>query len=91
MAQGFTRARATKILTDNIKTDTYIALSTTTPNENGGNFTEPPTENGYVRAKFGTINSVIPAQITNADIIFIFEALADCGSVTHIGLCDSSV
>lgn len=91
MAQGFTRARATKILTDNIKeTTTFIALSTTTPDENGGNFTEPPTSAGYTRRAFGPVNTSIQGQVANRDIIFVFEATEDCGSVTHVGLCDSS-
>lgn len=90
MANGFTRTRATKILTDNIKSTTYVALSTTTPTADGGNFNEPAEANGYVRARFGTVNSSIPAQVANDEIIFIFEATADCGSVTHIGLCETA-
>lgn len=89
MAEGFTRARANKILQDNIKSDTYVALSTTTPDENGGNFSEPAESAGYARPKFGTVNKNIAAQVANSEIIFIFESLADCGSVTHVGLCDS--
>ena len=89
MAQGFTRTRASKILADNIKTDTYIALSTTTPDENGGNFAEPPTASGYSRQKFGDINTSVKAQVANKGIIFLFEATEDCGSITHVGLSDS--
>lgn len=88
MAEGFTRARASKILQDNIKSTTYIGLSTTTPNEEGGGFAEP-SGGGYARAEFGEINTDIKAQIANKKIIFIFEATADCGSVTHVGLFDA--
>lgn len=89
MAEGFTRTRASKILADNIKATTYVALSTTTPDENGGNFSEPAAASGYTRKAFGTVNTTVPAQITNAEIIFIFESLEDCGSATHVGLCDT--
>lgn len=87
MAEGFTRSKATSILLANIKETTYIGLSTTTPNEEGGGFAEP-SGGGYVRAKFGEINTDIKAQIANKKIIFIFESEADCGSVTHVGLFD---
>ena len=80
MAEGFTTARASKILTDNIKSTTYIGLSSTVPNKDGSNFTEPASSTGYRRAPIGTLNTSKSAQIANDDIIFVFEALADCGS-----------
>lgn len=86
MAQGFTRTAATEMLTRKITNTTYVALSTTTPNEDGGNFTEPSTQNGYKRQRFGAVNASIPGQIANDDIIFLFEATGDCGSITHVGL-----
>ena len=89
MATGFTRARANKILAGNISKETYVCLSTTTPNENGGNFTEPPTSAGYVRRALGVLDTSITAQIANKDYVFIFEALSDCGKITHVGLSDS--
>ena len=88
MAEGFTTARASKILTDNIKSTTYIGLSSTVPNKDGSNFTEPASSTGYRRAQIGTLNTSKSAQIANDDIIFVFEALADCGSFTHVGLFD---
>ena len=89
MATGFTRNKATSILTDSIKSNTYICLSTSTPDENGNNFSEPPTSAGYVRKQIGTLDTSIKAQVANKGYIFIFEALGDCGSVTHVGLSDS--
>lgn len=88
MAEGFTRKRADKILADNINEDVYVCMSTTTPNEDGGNFTEPAYSTGYRRRKAGPITDVISGQVANADIIFIFEALENCGSFTHLGLSD---
>lgn len=90
MAEGFTRTRATNILTGNIKSTTCVALSTTTPDINGGNFNEPDPSTGYSRAQFGALNTTIAAQVANNTIIFIYEALEDGGSATHLGLCDSA-
>lgn len=89
MATGFTRARASAILAGQIKSTTYVALSTTTPTVTGGNFTEPPTSAGYVRKALGVLDTSITAQIANKDYVFIFEALSDCGTITHVGLSDS--
>ena len=87
---GFTRAKATSILQAAIDASTYVALSTTEPTEAGGNFTEPPISTGYQRQKFGPVNTTIGGQVANDEIIFLFEAVGDCGSVTHVGLSDSS-
>ena len=89
MAEGFTRSKASTILQAYIKSTTFVALSTTTPDENGGNFSEPSTANGYSRRAFGTVDTSISAQVANKGIIFICELLADCGSATHLGLSDS--
>lgn len=86
MSEGFTREEASAILRERITEDTYVCLSTTTPDESGGNFSEPASSKGYRRAKVGTVDISIPAQIANDDIIFIFESLEDCGSFTHLGL-----
>ena len=89
MASGFTYAKALSILQTHIKSTTYVALSTTTPNLDGSNFTEPDTSAGYIRQKIGPVVSSGQAQIANQQIIFLFEATADCGTITHIGLSDS--
>ncbi len=88
--QGFTDDRASRILAQNITKDTYVCLSTTTPDKKGGNFTEPPASTGYVRRKIGPLNVSKPAQIANDDIIFLFEAVEDCGTFTHVGLADGT-
>ena len=89
MAEGFTYSAAGAILRDRITSDVYICLSTTTPDKNGANFNEPPISAGYCRAKFGTVDASKSAQVANKNIIFIFEATADCGSVTHVGLANT--
>ena len=87
---GFTRAKASAILQSVIKSNSYVALSTTTPTETGSNFTEPSPDTGYKRHAFGEVNTRIEGQVANEEIIFLFEAVGDAGSITHVGLSDSS-
>lgn len=89
MASGFTRAAADEILQEWITSERWVCLSTTTPDENGDNFTEPLSNTGYERQKFGGVVTTSPGQIANGSIIFLFEAKEDCGSITHVGLAKS--
>ena len=91
MAEGFTTSKATEILTKNITARTYICLSSSTPTKTGDNFSEPAEKAGYIRKPIGPLNTSKEAQIANDEIVFIFEALEDCGSITHLGLADSNV
>ena len=86
MATGFTRETATSILSSWINSNTLVCLSTTTPDMNGDNFTEPSAANGYARHTFGPTLLDVPGQVANAQVIFLFEATGDCGSITHVGL-----
>lgn len=90
MAEGFTESAATDILSSKIKPTTCVCLSTTTPNKDGSGVTEPPASAGYIRAPFKTVDTSKAAQVANAEYIFIFEALEDCGTVTHACLSNSS-
>lgn len=85
MATGFTRKKATSIL-KSAMADTYVALSTTTPDQDGNNFTEPDISTGYQRQSIGTLDDSISGQLANKNMLFLFEAVADCGSITHVGL-----
>ena len=87
---GFTYTEASEILAQRITKETYVGLSSTVPNKYGANFTEPSKDKGYRRAAVGSVNTSISAQVANNDIIFIFEALEDCGSLTHVGLFKSA-
>lgn len=95
MAVGFTTQDATAILASRIRPTTYIALSTTIPNKDGSNFSEPEEktdlgeETGYRRAPFGKINATKDSQIANDEIIFICEALVNLGKFKSLGLSDS--
>ena len=89
MATGFTRAKATSILKSTLS-GSYVALSTTTPDEYGKYFTEPPISTGYQRQSIGALDSeTSDGQVANKERIFLFEALEDVGSITHVGLSDS--
>lgn len=86
------------------KTHYYIALSTTTPNPNGSNFTEPSipsgavdedgkpiTVNEYQRVSLeGVMGSASNAIIKNSAIIFFNEAEHyGWGTITHFGIFTS--
>lgn len=89
MATGFTSLMAGRILDSRIK-NSYVALSTTTPDQDGNNFTEPDPYNGYQRQQITNWDNTIPAQIANDRIVFLFEAVGNIGTVTHLGLSKNS-
>jgi len=72
----------------------YIGLSTTTPDSDGSNFTEPASTTGYLRSLLGnSSNSVTYLMATPSDgstknnnIIFFPEATEGWGTVTHFGI-----
>ena len=89
---AFTRAKASSILQDAIKSTTYIGLhnGATAPTETGNGFSEPGSATGYARAQFGTVDTTKQAQVANSAIIFFNETLGDgYGTVTHFGLFNS--
>lgn len=91
MATGFTTSKASTILNAYITSKTYIALSTTTPTKAGGNFTEPAASTGYARHLFGTVDASIAGQVSNKEIVFLFECTGDIADqITHVGLADST-
>lgn len=78
----------------------YLALSTTTPTEAGGNFTEPQDSN-YARVYIGTTSQAGPNfpfewkdtdynQVWNKYEIHFNTATANWGNVTHIGIFDAA-
>jgi hypothetical protein len=75
-------------------TNWFIALSTTTPTEAGGNFTEP-SGNGYARvstaaADWNAASGTAPASKTNANAITFPAATGSWGTVTHFGFFSAS-
>lgn len=82
----FTTSKSNDILGSIFTSVTCIGLSTTTPNADGSNFTEPPASSGYERANFGAINTSKSAQIANDSIIFFNEAVnSGYGTVYYFG------
>lgn len=98
---AFTTAGSTNILrqligkvSNGILTNCYMALSTTTPNADGTNFTEPSATTGYARTVIGlynqsatqVMNDPVNGTTSNKDIIFFPEASATWGTITYFGL-----
>lgn len=93
MAQftGFTRNLASEILASYIKSNSYVCIFNTPPDENGDGFVEPSAANGYARQSFGVIDQSIKGQIANLNTIFLFESINNgCGSASYVGLANSS-
>jgi hypothetical protein len=71
----------------------HVALSTTTPNDNGSNFTEP-SGNGYSRVAVANNATNFPAASagskSNGTAITFPTATGSWGTVTHFGLYDSA-
>lgn len=77
-------------------TDLYLALSTTTPTDAGGNFTEP-SGGSYARvqtdaADWGAASGTAPAQKANSAALTFPQATADWSAAanhTYFGLYDA--
>jgi hypothetical protein len=72
----------------------FVALSTTTPTDAGGNFTEP-VGNGYGRvstaaADWAAASGTAPASKANGNAITFPSATGAWGTVTHFGLFSAS-
>lgn len=85
---GFTTPSANSILGQYIKNGNYIGLSSTAPNDAGGNFTEPGSDTGYARAKLNDmIGTPSNKQVNNTAIIFFNLSRGEgYGTVTHFGV-----
>ena len=76
----------------------YIALSTTKPNDDGSNFTEPASSTGYARSLIGQSGSSATQVMSNPangstqnnSIIFFPEATASWGTITYFGLYNAA-
>lgn len=86
MAKGqICRAQANSFLST-IFQNSYLGLSTTAPDENGGNVSEPPKSAGYERHQLTALEMEVPAngQIHNKLAIFMGESLDSWGIITHL-------
>lgn len=75
--------KANEILNELLNPKYYIGLTTSAPNQNGSNVTEPAASTGYKRMPLSAMGSASNAQISNTDIIFFPESLASWGTITH--------
>lgn len=77
----------------------YVALSTTTPAEDGTSFTEPSSASGYSRVAVtnNKTNWSNAAQVStsgsihNNTAITFGQASGNWGTITHAGLYDASI
>ena len=82
---GFTRTKANSILNEMFPC--YIGLSTTEPDENGLQVTEPPASAGYTRMQITVMSTASNGQISNSGgTIFFPEAEETWGTITHFAL-----
>lgn len=68
----------------------YLGLSTTTPNADGTNITEPTSESGYERKQMTGLSDPVDGVVSNADVIEYVEATADYGTITHAVFFDEA-
>jgi len=70
----------------------FIGLSTTTPTDAGGNFTEP-VGNGYARVSIAndkvTWTTAAAGALENAIEVIFAQATGSWGTVTHFGIFDA--
>lgn len=67
----------------------YIGLSTSAPNINGTNVSEPSTSAGYARVELTTLSEPASGVVTNAQAINFNESTASWGTITHFVIYDS--
>jgi len=75
-------------------TGVHIGLSTTAPNDDGTNFTEPAQALGYSRAEYSnnktTWSTSSSGSVNNAIALQWGSATGDWGTVSHFGIFDAS-
>ena len=67
----------------------WIGLSTTVPNVNGTNVTEPSSSAGYTRVKLDMLSQPSVGVVTNKSDIDFNESTASWGTVTNFVIFDS--
>lgn len=72
-----------------IPSEMWIGLSTTAPNVNGINVTEPAASNGYSRIKLDMLSEPAVGVVTNKTNIDFNESTASWGTVTHFVIFDA--
>ena len=80
-----------KIASFTVPSNLYIALSTTTPADDGSNVTEP-VGNGYARTLCNTWtrSATSPTQVQNTSAVTCPTATGSWGTLTHFVIYDAS-
>ena len=68
----------------------YIGLSTSEPNIEGGNVSEPPSNGGYSRVLLTELKEPVNGVITNKSSISFNESTSDWGVITHFVIYDAA-
>ena len=72
-----------------IPQELWIGLSTTAPNINGTNVTEPSGSAGYARVQLTMLSEPSAGVVTNQSNIDFNESTASWGTVTHFVIFDA--
>ena len=72
-----------------IPNEMWIGLSSTAPNINGTNVTEPAASAGYSRVKLDMMSEPATGVVTNESNIDFNESTASWGTLTHFVIFDA--
>lgn len=68
----------------------YLGLSTTAPDLDGQNVTEPATDAGYARVELTTLSAPLDGLVTNQQAVNFEESTNNWGTVTHFVIFDAA-
>ena len=68
----------------------YLGLSTTAPDLDGQNVTEPATDAGYARVELTTLSAPTDGLGTNQQAVNFEESTNNWGTVTHFVIFDAA-
>lgn len=68
----------------------YLGLSTTAPDLDGQNVTEPATDAGYARVELTTLSAPTDGLVTNPQAVNFEESTNNWGTVTHFVIFDAA-
>lgn len=68
----------------------YLGLSTTAPDLDGQNVTEPATDAGYARVELTSLSAPTDGLVTNQQAVNFEESTNNWGTVTHFVIFDAA-
>lgn len=66
----------------------YIGLSTTEPNAEGSNVTEPSGDAGYARVQLANLSEPVDGVVSNNQDVTFDESTSSWGTITHYVIYD---